>query len=70
MQPRAESWRSDDGSEVQTSRKEKLGRNLEEVLFSVGRGPLFIGEDPLYRVAAIYPVRALAAGFCDWPALD
>ena len=48
MQPKAENWISDDGSEVQTSRKEKLGRNSEEGPFSVGRGSLFIDEDPLY----------------------
>ena len=42
--------------------EEEVGKKSH---FSVGRGPLFIGGDPLCRVAAVHPMRVLAAGFCD-----
>ena len=70
MQPRAGSRRSNEGSENQTSRKSNSAEVEGEDHFFVGRGSLFIGEDPPHMSRGNHPVKALVAGYCDWLALD
>src|SRR3954469_22516132 len=66
MQLKTGGWRFDYGF-----RKPDVQQRLKERSpFFVGRGSLFIGENPPHMSRGHHPVKALAAAFCDCLALD
>src|SRR3954462_10194140 len=63
------------GDLIRVQKTRRAGRAIRPKLkerspFFVGRGSLFIGEDRPHMSRGNHPVKALAAGFCDWLALN
>src|SRR4051812_5493965 len=64
------------GDLIRVQKTRRAGRAIRQKLkerspFFVGRGSLFIGEDPPPHMSrGNHLVKALAAGYCDWLALD
>src|SRR5436189_6210876 len=59
------------GDLIRVQKIKRAGRAIRPKLkerspFFVGRGSLFIGEDPPSYESRQSPVKALAAGYCDW----
>ena len=70
MQLRAGGRRSDEGSENQTSRNSNSAEVEGERSFFCWQGVSIYRRGPPCMSRGNHPVRALAAGVCDWLTLD